>query len=116
MYDQPPSLLEYLRQSAREGLRLRDRLLELAEELESPDRERVRQTAGKLIAFGNKLREIAETLPPTPPGGDVLDEVEDPEELRARIEDALENYFEAALDELQELVDERMEREKNEAQ
>lgn len=106
MSNRNAEFLEQLKQAAREGLRLRNHLLELAEDLPSPDRERVRQTAGKLITFGTKLREIAATLPTDPD-----DEVEDPDEVRARIEWALENYLEAALDELQELIDEREARE-----
>jgi len=106
MSDQnPTTLYEQLRQSARQGFNLRNRLLELAEDLPSPDRERVRQTAGKIMAFCTQLREIAATLP-TDPNVDLLEEVEDPDELRERIESALENYFEAALDELQEIIEE----------
>ncbi|HEV8580476.1 MAG TPA: hypothetical protein VGX68_15525 [Thermoanaerobaculia bacterium] len=113
MSSQKPTLLEHLRHAARQGLMLRDRLLEIAEDLPSPDRERVQQTAGKLITFGTKLREIAETLP-TDPDVDVLEVVDDPDDLRAQIEGALEVYFESALDELQELIDEREERERQE--
>jgi predicted RNase H-like HicB family nuclease len=115
MSSQKPTLLEHLRHAAKQGLMLRDRLLELAEDLPSPDRERVQQTASKLITFGTKLREIAETLP-TDPDVDVLEVVDDPDELRAQIEGALEVYFESALDDLQELIDEREERERQEEQ
>lgn len=111
MYDHT-SLLEQLKQAARSGLSLRDRLLEIAEDLESPDKERVQQTARKLVTFGTKLREIAAELP-TGPEADDIDE-EEAAEFRARIEAALENYLEDAMDDLEELVEEREAREAKE--
>lgn len=106
MSDQNPTTLrEQLRQSAKQGFDLRNRLLEIAEDLPSPDRERIQQTAGKILTFCTQLREIAITLP-TDPAVDVLEAVDDPDELRSRIEGALENFFESALDDLQEFVDE----------
>ena len=104
--ESPTTLWEQLRQAARQGLNLRNRLLEVAEDLPSPDRERVQQTAARIMTFCTKLREIAETLP-TDPEVDLLEVVEDPDGLRARIESALENYFEAALDDLQTIIDDR---------
>jgi hypothetical protein len=105
------TLREQLRQSAKQGYDLRNRLLEIAEDLPSPDRERLRQTAAKILTFCSQLREIAITLP-TDPNADLFEVVEDPDALRARIEDTLENYFESALDDLQEFVDEAEEEEK----
>ena len=106
MPDQNPTTLrEQLRQSAKQGFDLRNRLLEIAEDLPSPDRERLQQTAAKILTFCSQLREIAITLP-TDPAVDVLEAVEDPDALRARIEDTLANYFESALDDLQEFIDE----------
>ena len=104
------TLREQLRQSAKQGYDLRNRLLEIAEDLPPAERERIRQTAGKILTFCTQLREIAITLP-TDPAVDVLEAVEDPDELRARIEGVLENYFESALDDLQEFVDEAEEEE-----
>lgn len=113
MSPQNPTLLSQLRHTVRHALSLRDRLLEIAEDLPPADRERIRQIAAKMITFGTKIREVAETLP-ADPEANLLEEVEDPDELRARIEAALEDYFEAALDELQEFVEERDEREEEE--
>ncbi len=110
MPPQNPTLLSQLRHTVRHALSLRERLLEIAEDLPPADRERIRQIAGKMITFGTKIREIAETLP-ADPEADLLEEVEDPEELRLRIEGALEDYFESALDDLQEFVEEQDERE-----
>jgi hypothetical protein len=109
--DNPTTTLrEQLRQSAKQGYDLRNRLLEIAEDLPPAERERIRQTAGKILTFCTQLREIAMVLP-TDPAVDLFDALEDPEEVRERIEGALENYFESALDDLQELVDEAEEEE-----
>jgi len=105
MSDLQPTLWEQLRQAAWQGLILRDRLLEIAEDLPSPDRERIRQTAAKMVTFGARLRDIAEQLPQDP-NVDLLEALEDPDAVRVSIENALEEYFEAALDELQAYVDE----------
>lgn len=112
MSHQNPSLLSQLRHTVRHALSLRDRLLEIAEDLPPADRERIRQIAAKMITFGTKIREVAETLP-TDPDADLLEEVEDPEEVRSRIEAALEDYFESALDDLQEFVEEQEEEEED---
>ena len=92
------TLYEDLRQAAWHVLSLRDSLLKAAEELPASDREEVLQTAGRFLAFCTELREIAATLP-TDPEVDLLEEVEDPEALRERIECALEEY-ESALEDL----------------
>jgi hypothetical protein len=105
MSDKQSTLWEQLRQAAWQGLILRDRLLEIAEDLPSPDRERIRQTAAKMVTFGARLSEIAEKLPKDP-DVDLLEALDDPDEVRESIESALEDYFEAALDELQAYVDE----------
>jgi hypothetical protein len=105
MPDQPTTTLrEHLRQSAKQGYDLRNRLLELAEDLPPPERERLRQTAAKILTFCTQLREIAMGLP-ADPAVDLFDALDDPEEVRDRIEGALENYFESALDDLQEIVE-----------
>jgi 5-formyltetrahydrofolate cyclo-ligase len=106
MSNQNPTLLEQLRQAAWQGLNLRNRLLEAAEDLSPRDRERVRQTAQRIMAFCTQLREIAATLP-TDPDVDLLDVIDDPDDLRFRIESALENYFESALDDLQAIIDDQ---------
>jgi hypothetical protein len=105
MTDQPSTLWGQLRQAAWQGLILRDRLLKIAEDLPSPDRERIQRTAAKFVTFGAQLREIA-TLLPQDPEVDLMEALEDPDAVRERIESALEDYFEAALDELQAYVDE----------
>jgi hypothetical protein len=106
MSDQDPTTLrEQLRQSAKQAYALRDHLLKIAEDLPSPDRERVQQMAQKVMAFCTQLREVAVTLP-TDPSVDVLEAVEDPDAVRDRIESALQNYFESALDDMQEFIDE----------
>ena len=96
MTDQPSTLWGQLRQAAWQGLILR---------LPSPDRERIQRTAAKFVTFGAQLREIA-TLLPQDPDVDLMEALEDPDAVRERIESALEEYFEAALDELQAYVDE----------
>lgn len=97
------TLYEDLRQAAWHVLSLRDNLLKAAEALPPADREKVGQTAGKFLAFCTQLREIAATLP-TDPEVDLLEEIEDPEALRDRIECALEEY-ESALEDLGELIE-----------
>ena len=105
MTDQNPTTLrEQLRQSAKQGYDLRNRLLEIAEDLPPAERERLRQTAGKILTFCTQLREIAMGLP-TDPAVNLFEALEDPEEVRDRIEGALESYFESALDDLQDIVD-----------
>jgi hypothetical protein len=107
------TLYEDLRETVRHVLSLRERLLETAEDLESPDREKVQQTAARMLTFCTQLREIAKELP-TDPEVDLFDAVDDPEELRTRIENALEHYFESALEDLDTLVKEREAREAEE--
>lgn len=102
MFTPNRTLYEDLRQAAWHVLGLRDRLLDAARELPPSDREQVLQTVGKFLAFCTELREIAMTLP-TDPEVDLLEEVEDPEALRERIECALEEY-ESALEDLDAFI------------
>lgn len=104
MSERDRTLWEQLRQATWQVLILRDRLLKVAEDLPSPDRERAKQAAGKLVSFCTQLREVAENLEVHPEADEMDGEfTAGQEDLRLRLEVALEG-FDQTLEELSDIA------------
>jgi hypothetical protein len=97
----PPA--EELRQMVWQMLIVRDRVLKLVDCLPEPDAEKVREATGRVATLCADLREIADSLPMEKEDYSDLWIVDDPDDIRSRMQRALEE-LEDVMSDLREVA------------